>query len=333
MLKKNILSKIRIIDSFIGNLYVNIIGERSSLIGFLFHGTLQNREENNRNLVDPQQQITINDLRIFIQYYLNQGYKFISPDDLARGLADGKYAMITFDDGYYNNISVLPLLHEFQVPATFFITTSCVKEQKGFWWDVLYRERKYLGWADDKIAAERQQLKQKQYSEIHEYITGVFGAAAWKPIGDIDRPFNPQELRAFSEDPFVHIGNHTRDHAILTNYDYGEMVEQLRGAQEDLIGMVGYAPKIVAYPNGRYSDKAVFAAKEAGLELGMTVDQHKNYFSGKKRNNNKVFLFGRFILWGNRDIFKQCFHFRYDGQLSIERAIRSVRKILKKLGI
>src|SRR6185503_14729774 len=89
---------------------------------------------------------SVSHLRQLIEYYLDSGYRFIGPPDLLRGLdAGGKYAMLTFDDGYYNNVHALPILQEYRVPAVFFISTNHVRQNKCFWWDVLHRERMAQG--------------------------------------------------------------------------------------------------------------------------------------------------------------------------------------------
>jgi peptidoglycan/xylan/chitin deacetylase (PgdA/CDA1 family)/SAM-dependent methyltransferase len=47
---------------------------------------------------------------------------------------------VTFDDGYADNLhAALPLLEQNGVPATFFITTSCITQHAEFWWDTLER--------------------------------------------------------------------------------------------------------------------------------------------------------------------------------------------------
>lgn len=52
-------------------------------------------------------------------------------------LAD-RSIVITFDDGYADNLhAALPLLQQFDIPATIFITSGAIGSQHDFWWDEL----------------------------------------------------------------------------------------------------------------------------------------------------------------------------------------------------
>lgn len=70
-------------------------------------------------------------------------------------LKDRKYAMITFDDGYFNNILALEILNKFKVPSVIFVTTKNVEENNSFWWDVVFKFRKKQGVAFHKIKKEQ----------------------------------------------------------------------------------------------------------------------------------------------------------------------------------
>ena len=60
----------------------------------------------------------------------------------AAALADGeplsRSVVITFDDGYRDNLLVAkPILEEHGLPATVFVTTGYVGSNRDFWWDEL----------------------------------------------------------------------------------------------------------------------------------------------------------------------------------------------------
>src|ERR1700676_4277255 len=62
----------------------------------------------------------------------------ISPDDIPQVLAGGRgrFALITFEDGYRENYEVaFPILKAERVPATFFIATGFVTAPQVPWWD------------------------------------------------------------------------------------------------------------------------------------------------------------------------------------------------------
>jgi peptidoglycan/xylan/chitin deacetylase (PgdA/CDA1 family) len=55
-----------------------------------------------------------------------------------RGRIPDRSVVITFDDGYANHRHVvLPLLEQFDVPATFFVPTGQLASQREYWWDEL----------------------------------------------------------------------------------------------------------------------------------------------------------------------------------------------------
>ncbi|CDM66258.1 polysaccharide deacetylase family protein [Pyrinomonas methylaliphatogenes] len=59
-------------------------------------------------------------------------------DGLAYGRLPRQSVVITFDDGYEDNLHcVKPLLEKHDVPATFFIATGLMKNEREAWWDEL----------------------------------------------------------------------------------------------------------------------------------------------------------------------------------------------------
>jgi len=306
---------VRATDAAIARAYLSLFKERNALMPFLFHSLFRNEAEMALNVVEPLERTTTAHFRQFIEYYLSCGYQFVGPNDLLNGLsAEGKYAMITFDDGYYNNILALPILEEFKVPALFFISTDHIRENKCFWWDVLYRERHASGATRSQIYNETLATKGQRTEVIEAGLIAKFGPSALKPRGDIDRPFTPAELRQFAASPYVHLGNHTADHAILTNYTAEQVRDQLRGAQESLREMAGVNPVAIAYPNGAHNDQIVQACKEIGLKIGFTVRPQKSPLP-LDPNSSDLLHIGRFCPNGAAHILTQCRTYRSDLQL------------------
>jgi peptidoglycan/xylan/chitin deacetylase (PgdA/CDA1 family) len=304
---------LNILDRKISEYSLNFCNEKKSLITILFHGLFNDEDEIKLNHVDPQQSMTIEKFEQFIKYFKKHNYSFVSPDDIIKGLDSNKnHILITFDDGYYSNLHALPILKKYDVPALFFISSNHVIQNKCFWWDVIYRQRVSQGVKKDVINIEIESFKDSKNSEIENYIKKEFGYKALQPISNIDRPFTPDELRKFAKNKHVFIGNHTNNHAILTNYDVNEMREEIENSQNSILDMTGVLPTAIAYPNGNYSNDVISVSKSIeGLEFGITTLHKKNLFP-LFINENDPFTLSRFTLWGNKNINSQCRFFRSD---------------------
>ena len=293
-------------DARLAAAYLHLLPARPGLLIFAFHSLFESAQEAAEGLMDPQQAITTGMFRDFVVNLREAGFDFVSPEQALAGLDPaGHYGMITFDDGYANNRRALPTLEEFRVPAVFCISTNHVLTGKPFWWDVTYREARKLGWSSDLLDRQRAVYKSLRTRETEEAVIAEFGSSAFQTVADLDRPFTPHELAQFAQHPLVHIGNHTCDHAILTNYSYAETREQIQGAQEALRAITGRIPQILAYPNGATTRAVVRATRDAGIRLGMTVQPGRNAIP-RNLSNTRELLLKRCILWGSRDIAEQC---------------------------
>ena len=306
---------IRTTDAAIAAGYLSLFRERNAMLAFLFHSLFVDEAESRRDLVHPLQRTTVAQFRRFIEYYLARGYRFIGPSDLLAGLdPSGLYALITFDDGYFNNTRALPILEEFKVPALFFITTDNVLRGNCFWWDVHWRESAARGMPDKEIVSDGRKLKLLRTEQIEVELVRRFGAEAFRPRGNTDRPLSLDELRDFSRSPHVQLGNHTVNHAILTNYPLADAKRQIEGAQEAIETMTGHRPVAVAYPNGAHSTDVEQLCVESGLRCGFTVQPTKTALPLDLQSPAMMRL-GRFAPDGEDPMERQCRTYRSDVQL------------------
>lgn len=289
--------------------------DRPAVLGFLVHGLFRDQAEVARHHCAPQQAITLEHMRRFIEHFLAAGYGFLSPEQPLGELdPEACYLFLTFDDGYGNNLRILPLLEEYAIPATCYVTTGNLEQQHCFWWDVVYRERHRRGAARADISRELKMLKQRDHPQIIAYLEEQFGAGCLQPWSDADRPMTIEELKAFASHPLGFVGNHTRDHYLLDRYPREVIDDQIRQAQKDLHNWLGVTPNSIAYPNGSYSTQAEQAARDAGLKFGLTLEKRKNPLPLTPASNDALHL-GRFTLWGRGDIEAQCEVFRSDIRL------------------
>lgn len=73
--------------------------------------------------------------------YLKKNFNVVSTSDLADGISSRKLkrsVAITFDDGFRDNYTnAAPLLDFHELPATFYMATSAMKQEYVYWWDAL----------------------------------------------------------------------------------------------------------------------------------------------------------------------------------------------------
>jgi len=283
-----------------------IPNEQNALLSVVFHGLFQSGQELRSGEIDPQQGITVDMFRTLLKHFYQQGYGFVSPRQVLEGLGpNGKYLMLTFDDGYFNNVRALPAMEEFNAPAVFFISSDHVREGKAFWWDVAFREGRRRGTTEEEICRTVAGYKCRKTEEVEFDLRKKFGVDALRPVGELDRPFTPCELREFAGHRLVSLGNHTKNHAILTNYSLAEAREQIRGGQKAIEEMTGKMPEMISYPNGNSNAEIEQMAREIGLPLGVVVRGGKNRLPLNVRAHQAMTL-KRFILWGDREIDAQC---------------------------
>ncbi len=232
--------------------------ENKQLLVFFFHGIFQSLKEKNLNHTDPQNNMTVEQFVAFIEYFLSHNYKFILPKDLMSGLEnDQPYAMITFDDGYFNNMLAIEILNKYKIPAVFFISTKNMMENKAYWWDIIYKYRSKQGCSIENIQSEQNWLKDFKYCFIDDYILKTFGMEAFTPWSDLDRPFSKDEIKQLILNPLVAFGNHTHNHSILINYNKEEIKKELSVSNKILFEVTGTLPIAIAMGKVPVTSKSI----------------------------------------------------------------------------
>lgn len=106
--------------------FFEMFNKRNDLLVLNYHGT---------------QTKFLHSFRQQLFFLKNNGYQFISPNEFETIVSsnkkiNGKYILITFDDGVKNNLNILPILSEFNILAYFFIVPGFINtsesEQKKF---------------------------------------------------------------------------------------------------------------------------------------------------------------------------------------------------------
>ena len=90
------------------------------LLILTMHTVFKRRAELQREVMHPQQRLLLSELREAIEVYKSSGFRFVSASEVTAGLpTNEQHCLLTFDDGYYNNLEIVPLLQEYDIPAIY----------------------------------------------------------------------------------------------------------------------------------------------------------------------------------------------------------------------
>ncbi|MGV3772079.1 MAG: polysaccharide deacetylase family protein [Verrucomicrobiales bacterium] len=309
-------------DRLISKAWLMAHERRGGLINLFFHSLFQDEAELKSGIALPQESITVAQFREIILYYQEHGYEIVSPVQIAEGLnPEKKYLHLTFDDGYYNNIRALPVLKELGGSISVFVSTDHSRLSRCLWNDAFYREARKKGWSQSQIDSRCSALNIKKTELIEKTLEEEFPDISFQPVGELDRFFRPEEMTQLSSTGMFYFENHTRYHAVLSDYSEDQMYAEIYGAQEFLKKVTGRKPVAISYPNGAYFPAAIEAAKRAGLRLGFICEPRKEYAASIQARSMTL---GRFVPDGKKPLRPQLESFRSDLMLT-DRLRRSWR--------
>jgi peptidoglycan/xylan/chitin deacetylase (PgdA/CDA1 family) len=206
--------------------------------------------------------------------------------------------VVTFDDGYRDNLTnALPIAESKGVPITFFVTSGILGNRNGFWWDrlgTLLRARPAhvreldlpvggrnirLPVGSSGIRADlgsvRRHLLPLRVTEIERALDAV--AEQWQvdsaPPPDAGT-LTPEDLRQLAASDTATIGAHTVDHVRLQARTAREQEDTISGSKGQLEQSIGRAVSHFAYPFGGrndFDDRSVDAVRSAGFDTACTT--------------------------------------------------------------
>jgi peptidoglycan/xylan/chitin deacetylase (PgdA/CDA1 family) len=197
-------------------------------------------------------------------------------DELVERAASGSVprnaVAITFDDGYRDNYTnAFPILRELALPATVFLVSDALEENRLIWhdrvFDALHRARAPAVVFDgDELpltnASEKEEalarvlavLRMSAPAERDESIDALveeLGVAS--PPGEAWDKLTWDQVREMSAGG-LRFGAHTLDHPILSRVSDDEARRQIRGSKQRIESELGAPITDFAYPNGRSVD-------------------------------------------------------------------------------
>ncbi|UVW28892.1 polysaccharide deacetylase family protein [Massilia sp. H6] len=233
---------------------------------------------------------------------------------------------ITFDDGYRSvHDLALPILQEFGLPATVFVTSGYIGE-RNMWNDRIIEAVQSLppGQLDlsdvglgayslrslddrkttlDELTEASKYLPPKARVGLIERLEALVGEGLAHGL------MLRQDMVVNLDRKGVEIGAHTISHPILTSLDDGDARFEIRGGKEELEAILGKPVRLFAYPNGKigkdFDMRHVDMVREAGFSAAFTTavgaitrDQNRFQLPRSRPWDSSPFLFGfRLLRW------------------------------------
>lgn len=200
-------------------------------------------------------------------------FRVVSLAELRRTLAAGgplsRAVVITFDDGYRDNLLVAkPLLEGLGIPATVFVTTGYVGSGRDFWWDELEAFCASAGVASGELW---QELKTTTHEERAERLDALW-ASIDTPRPESSLPLSPSELERLAEGGLVALGAHTLTHPHLSSLPVPAQRNEIGASKAYLAEIAGRPVNDFSYPHGDFSQETLALVQSAGFETACTTD-------------------------------------------------------------
>jgi peptidoglycan/xylan/chitin deacetylase (PgdA/CDA1 family) len=226
-------------------------------------------------------------------------------DQLANGDQERRYAVLTFDDGFRDNLSVaLPILEQFNTPFMMYIPTSALTRTMQSWWLALrelFRSR-------DRVTIDALGLR-LECSDLRSKTSGLAQVTRWVH-GDYHRVstllpdlrkagisfqelneryfLDERQLQELARHPLASIGGHTTSHPALKNLDTASARAEITDNRTYLEDLLDLPVMHFAYPYGgsqSYGSREEELVNELGFRTAVTTRQDQiggsqpNYFA------------------------------------------------------
>jgi peptidoglycan/xylan/chitin deacetylase (PgdA/CDA1 family) len=181
--------------------------------------------------------------------------------------------VITFDDGYADNLyNAKPLLERYGLPATFFVTNACSSGKGIFWWDELNRLWDPLN--PQVYRSAWQMLKPLAENQRKEKLDKLLRQTENPLVYSDYRLLSIEDLVRLSGNSLFEIGAHSVSHPILSVLPFAEQREEIRKSREFLRTILANPVLSFAYPYGdksTYNDDTRVILQEAGFNCACTT--------------------------------------------------------------
>lgn len=228
-----------------------------------------------------------------------RGFEIIGLDAVPERIAAARYhppfAVLTFDDGYRDNVvHAAPVLRRHGAPWTLFVTSDFADQRGRLWWIELERAigrldrvRVAIGDRAVDLPARSPQEKILAFEAVYHDLRGGSEARLLDRIaalcleaglvpGEIARELclSWNDLRALGTDPAVTFGAHTKSHPMLAKHDADAAACEIAEGRDRLESELARPVRHLSYPVGDPTSAATrefVLARDLGFDTAVTT--------------------------------------------------------------
>ena len=224
----------------------------------------------------------------------------VSMDELHERLVEGnfarRFAAFTLDDGYRDNVDyALPILREFDAPATIFVASDFAEGVGRLWWIALEaviakadRIEVEMGNAALRLDTATPSAKQAAFDRLHDWLRALPGEH------DLQREIEKlcarhgvdmaalcrtlclswDALKSLSGEPLITIGAHSITHCSLAKQSEEVAAQEIAGSRMRIEQTLERPVLHLAYPygdRGAAGDREFALAASAGFKTAVTT--------------------------------------------------------------
>ena len=267
---------------------------RKKIVILMYHGVTKDARS------DCWWQLSVAKFKWQVEY-MKENYSILSLKDLLHRLKNqeelpNNTAVITFDDGYENNYSVAyPILKQFGMPATIFLTTDFIGTDNLTWPDQLFMlfqglsveslDLRSVGFdvydlrsASKHNSLERlsEQLKECPPKKRLETMALIKKELNRSGAVEFKRPdfalLSWEKIAIMSKEGLIDWGAHTCTHEILSNLEEDDLRNEIVNSCKKVFEL--NEQMFFAYPNGREQDfdqRAIRVLKGINAACGLST--------------------------------------------------------------
>lgn len=286
--------------------------------------------DSNKLLPNENMKISPDYLESFIINLKNNGYKFISIDELINHLKNHtlqkKSICITIDDGYKDNLTYgFNIFKKHKIPFCIYTCASFLERKANMWWfgleDYLLQHSNIF-FNNEKIQLNTKNEKNIAFLKIRDYLISKINdyenaKNAMQEMGidydadkynDLALSYDDIEFMLNDKDNLMTLGHHTYSHPIFNNINDEVIKNDITKANDIFNNHFGFIPKHFAYPFGGKIEvsKKHFELIESLGFCSATTTRHGSIFD---KHSKYLYALPRIFLKDNFDM-NTIFDFR-----------------------